>query len=351
MKRREFIKNTTLALSLCPFLSACTGEKDKFYLEDDQLPKHVRLDICTLCQLNCVECFMRKDEENIRKQGGFGYVDFETFKNFIDKHPFIEKINVSNHGEIFLNPDLDKILEYAYQKGVVLGANSGVNLNTISEETAENLVKYQFELLCVSIDGASQETYSIYRRGGDFNKVIENIKMINHFKEKYNSEFPIMFYKFIPFGHNEHEIEDAKKLAKELNMSISFDVNYAREYSPLKNPKKVMEQTGLVGLDYYIDDVYKRHEKTEGWFFCKSLFDEPQINFDGNLLGCCIQVNQGFGINVFKVGLKKALNSQKVLHAKHMVTDLSTPAPPDHICTHCQVYKYLKENNCTLAGV
>ena len=40
-----------------------------------------------------------------------------------------------------------------------------------------------------SIDGASSATYKIYRKGGDFETVMANIRKINEFKAKYQSAF------------------------------------------------------------------------------------------------------------------------------------------------------------------
>ena len=141
-------------------------------------PKHIQLDLCSMCQLKCVKCPM--DNPPTRRQlFGWGYLKFEDFKNFVDKNKYIKSIETSRMGEIFLNPDLDKIIKYAFDKKIELTAGNGVNLNYLKEETAENLVKYKFKRLTISIDGATPETYAIYRRGGDFNKVIENIKLIN----------------------------------------------------------------------------------------------------------------------------------------------------------------------------
>ena len=307
--------------------------------------------MCNLCQLNCVECWIRKCENKFREKDLFGYVCFETFKKFLEDNPFAKTIETSLQGEIFLNPDLDKILQHAYEKNVILTSHTGVNLNTITPKTAEALVKYQFRTMTVSIDGASQEVYSIYRRGGNFNKVIENIKMINYFKEKYKSNFPHLVYKFILFGHNEHEIEKAKALAKELNMEMQFDINFSPEYSPLKNPQRVRELTGLLGEgnfnfleNAYNDFITKRID----WFHCITLLREPQITVKGDFAGCCCINEPSFGINVFELGLEKTLNSEKILYAKRMLTDSNTLARKDIPCSYCHVYKFLKSGNRTI---
>jgi len=118
----------------------------------------------------------------------------------------LKRIELAKKGEIFLNPALLSMLELAHQRGVKLTADAGVNLNKVRPEVLEGLVKYQFLSLVCSIDGASEETYSIYRVRGKFTNVIDNIRKINELKQQYRSPFPELTWKFIVFGHNEHEL-------------------------------------------------------------------------------------------------------------------------------------------------
>ena len=75
--------------------------------------------------------------------------------------------------------------------------------------------------MTVALDGASNETYKIYRVGGDFERVIAHIRTINAFKQRYKTDLPKMTWQFIAFGHNEHEIEKARNMAVELKMDFS----------------------------------------------------------------------------------------------------------------------------------
>src|SRR5262249_43489937 len=147
--------------------------------------------------------------------------------------------------EIFLNPALLSILELAHQRGVKLTAHTGVNLNKVRPEVLEGLVKYQFRHLTCSIDGASGETYSIYRVRGKFANVIENIRKINELKQQYSSPFPELVWKFIIFGHNEHELPVARELARELDMRFQTAMNHSRTYSPVRDQEAVRAATGL----------------------------------------------------------------------------------------------------------
>ena len=141
----------------------------KYGLLNDQ----IRIEASTLCQLNCPRCIKTTEGRDVL---GSGYLKFADFKKFIDSHPEFRHIELSNYGEMLLNPELLDIVRYAHEKGIGLTANNGVNLNTINENMAEGLVKYGFRSMIVSIDGASEGVYKIYRRGGNFNTVIDNIK-------------------------------------------------------------------------------------------------------------------------------------------------------------------------------
>src|SRR5262249_46636579 len=224
---------------------------------------------------------------------------FEDFRKLLDDNPGLKSIELSNWGEIFLNPALLSVLELAHERGVELAANNGVNLNKIRPEVLEGLVRYQFRRLVCSIYGASQETYSIYRVRGKFANVINNIRKINELKQRYNSPFPELAWKFVVFGHNEHEVPVAREMARELGMSFATTMNWDPNYSPLRDPEAVPD-------DY--DQSY-----------CHQLWDDPQINWDGKVLGCCVNFWGDFGGNAFRDGLTASVNTEQIQYARAMV--------------------------------
>lgn len=370
MDRRDFIKNSLLLLG-CSCVAGgakswlentsegimLQGEFDGFKLKKDylterykdksELPKKIRIDACTLCQLNCPCCNLRTNPELVKNGCGLGYLPFEKYKKFVDEYTF-EEIQLSQNGEIFLNPELYDIIKYSYKKNIDLVDYVGTNLNYLPDKVAEALVKYQFKCLTVSIDGATPEIYSIYRRGGDFNTVIENIKKINFYKKKYNSKYPELTYKFIVFGHNEHEIDKAKVLAKKLNMKMLFSQNFAPTYSPIRNLKLVKKKTGIdpeISYGYSMAAQYK--ENNIAWFPCKLLWYAPQLNWDGKVLGCCNVFAGDFGGNAFNDGLLNALNHPKMIYAKNMLTKNAKPIKGIP-CSDCFIFPTLKKMNLVI---
>jgi MoaA/NifB/PqqE/SkfB family radical SAM enzyme len=178
--------------------------------------RRIRLDASTACQLRCPACPTASGE--VGEKIGTGFLRFETFRRIVDESPWLSVIELSNWGEIFLNPHLPEIVKYAYAKNVRLLAHNGTNLNTVREEVLEALVRYRFHHLSVSIDGASPETYRIYRVRGDFDTVIANVKKLNEYKRLHRSRYPTLRWQFVAFGHNQHEIEKARTLARSLGI-------------------------------------------------------------------------------------------------------------------------------------
>ena len=305
-----------------------------------QLPTKVRLDASTLCQLKC--CPIQK-EMTIGK----GYLKFEDFKNFILKNNYIKEVELANNGEIFLNPDLIHIIKYAHNNNIILTANGGTNFNTVSDEVLEALVKFHFQSITIAIDGVSQEVYSIYRVNGDFNKVIDNIKKLNAYKAKYNSKFPQLAWQFIIMENNENDIVAAKIMAQQLDMQIWFKLTWDRKYKP-KNVELIRRETGLLSLTR--DELLINEKKIYASNLCNQLWDAPQINYDGLLLGCCVVHKDDFGINVFKKGLEKALKSKNYNYAKKMLLgQVGILKKNKNIpCVNCSIFKRMNEHKIFL---
>jgi MoaA/NifB/PqqE/SkfB family radical SAM enzyme len=90
-------------------------------------PRRIRLEPSSFCQLRCPSCPTTSGA--IHPAVGSGFLKFEDFQRLLDLNPNLERIEISNYGEVFLNPHLLKILEYADRKGVSITMENGVNLN------------------------------------------------------------------------------------------------------------------------------------------------------------------------------------------------------------------------------
>ena len=324
---------------------------EKYYKEaynnEEELPSQIRLDLCTVCQLRCRSCYMVTEPEKVKNGCGIGYLKFKDFKKFIDLNPHIREIEYSNSGEIFLNPDFAKIIEYAHSKGIIQHARNGVNLNYLSDEQAEALVKYNFDSITVSLDGASQETYEKYRVGGNFQAVINNIKKIVSYKKLYNSFYPVINWKYIVMGINEKDIVKAKELAPTLGIdSFYFKTAWNNDF-PIIDKDFVRRETGIQEFNIFsspLEQLEEYNNCVNQWFYCDYLWSAPQINWDGQVLGCCCNFTENFGKNALNKSLIKTLNLQKIIYAKTMIQGIA-PASKNIPCYNCFVYREMKNAN------
>lgn len=303
-------------------------------------PRRVRIDASTTCQLKCPSCPTGTGET--QKKLGLGFLKFKDFKNFINNHPWVSIIELSNWGEIFFNEELIEIMKYAHENHISLYADNGVNLNDVKHEVLKAMVRYKFKRITCSIDGASQEIYSIYRVNGGFQKVIENIKNLNKFKTHYRSRYPVLKWQFIPFGHNEIEIAQARKLAGELGMTfflkLSWENLYTDPFSPIKNADLIKKETGLAVANR--TDFREKYGE-EYMKSCLGLWTDPQINYDGRVLGCSVNYWGDYG-NAFQEGLDKCMNNKKINYAREMLMGRQQDKK-DIPCTQCKIFKKMAE--------
>ena len=306
-------------------------------------PRSVCLDASTVCQLKCPACPTAKGA--VAKGIGAGFLRFDDFKKFIDENAGLSQIELSNWGEIFLNPELKDIIQYASKKKVGLSAYNGVNLNQATDDVLEALVKYRFRGLSVSIDGASQEVYATYRVNGDYERIMENIAKINRFKKEYRSRYPRLEWQFVAFGHNEHEISQAKARARELNMGFHLRLNwddlYTDAFSPIKDRDLIRRETGLGVADR--EEFERKYGRSYIDRICQELWLSPRVNYDGRLLGCSINYWHDYG-NIFERGLENCLKSEALNRAKQMLLGLQE-SREETACSNCRVYADRKKNN------
>ena len=143
-------------------------------------PRSIQIDASSHCQLACPVC--PTADGRTRTALGVGHLNVADFEALLDNNPEILHVELSNYGEMFLNPHLPELFAAAYRRKVVVSGNNGVNLNFARDETLEAVVQYRVRSLTCSIDGATQATYSKYRRNGNIDNVLKHIDIILDYK-------------------------------------------------------------------------------------------------------------------------------------------------------------------------
>jgi len=167
-----------------------------------------------------------------------------------------------------------------------------------------------------------------------FDRVIEHIKTINYYKELHQSQYPILIWQFVVLSHNEHEIEMAQELANQLSMQFKLKLSWDEKIAQVKNPELIRKYLGAATRSEYLQSQGEEYLQKS---ICSQLWNSPQINWDGQLLGCCYNYWGGFG-DVFESTLEDTLNNDQINYARQML--VGDAEPKEGIpCTSCGHYK------------
>jgi MoaA/NifB/PqqE/SkfB family radical SAM enzyme len=294
-------------------------------------PDRIRLEASSYCQLRCPSCPTAIG--TIDAAVGRGFLTARQFEQLLENNPFVREVELSNYGEILLNPELPAILEAACLHKVVVRADNGVNLNSASEQALDAIVKYRLRSMTCSVDGASNETYKQYRVRGSFDRVIAHVRRINELKARYRSPYPILLWQFIVFGHNEHELPAARRMAADLGMRFRAKLSWDPDFSPIRDGTLVANEAGATSRA----DFTARKGKDYMSGICHQLWNAPQINWDGRVLGCCRNFWGEFGGNAFDEGVAAVVSSERMSYARAMLEG-KQPARDDIPCTSCEIY-------------
>jgi radical SAM protein with 4Fe4S-binding SPASM domain len=183
------------------------------------IPVIAQVEPSNFCNLSCPLCLTTSQTGSRSRT----LLPFNTFKRFIDDvGEYLLLIVLWNWGEPFLNPDIFRMIRYAKTKNIIV--HSSTNGNVIfDEKRAEELVDSGIDTLIFGVDGATEETYRKYRKGGSLKNVIDSIRNIVGVKARRNSKKPFLNLRFVVMQHNEGEIPLIKKLAADLGVDfLSF---------------------------------------------------------------------------------------------------------------------------------
>src|SRR5260221_10222796 len=75
-------------------------------------PQQIHLEASSFCQLRCPSCPTTTGA--IHPAVGSGFLKFDDFRKLLESAPALNSVEISNYGEVFLNPQLLRILEYAH---------------------------------------------------------------------------------------------------------------------------------------------------------------------------------------------------------------------------------------------
>jgi len=283
-------------------------------------PPIVMIEPTNICNLQCPLCPSGAGKLSRER----GYMSLKMFKKIVDeieKYSFM--ILLWNQGEPFLNPNLLDMIEYAHAKKLYIMTSSNANILP----SAKDIVNSGLDMILISLDGATQETYDKYRQSGSLENVVNNVRELVKAKKEmaeYSSkrsagkEKPRLqiVNQFLVMKHNEHEIDRVKQITKELEFDATVLKTvqiYTKEditnYLP-KNPKyrRYKVSTDNFELKYGIKNR------------CFRIWSQPVINWNGDMSVCCFDKDIEYSIgNIKKAQFYELWKSKRMMLFRQII--------------------------------
>lgn len=242
------------------------------------LPTIVEIEPTTSCNLRCPQC-----PSGLREfTRDTGMLDLPLYKKVIDElYPELVYLILYFQGEPFLNKFFLEFVKYAASKNIYTATSS--NAHYFTDEMAKATVESGLDRLIISIDGTTQDTYGKYRIGGNLEKVIEGTQNLLRWKKELNKKTPHIIWQFIAFKHNEHQIPEIKKLAKQIGVN-ELGIKTAQIYDYQHTDELIPENNKLA-----------RYKKTDAGYVIKNkllnhcwrMWRGSVITWDGLVVPCC----------------------------------------------------------------
>jgi MoaA/NifB/PqqE/SkfB family radical SAM enzyme len=197
------------------FLAALSNRRRRA-IQVDSLPFDLTIDLTSACQLQCPYCSTGNGTIS-RQRAIMKDERYDSLMRNVGDHCFI--VWYFSNGEPLLHKRFGQLIATTKQQQIFSVISTNLSL-PLSEAFLTSLVTSGLGMISVSMDGATSETYRQYRRGGDFDLVVENIQRLIALKNRLGLIYPLIEWRFLRFQHNEHEEDAARALAVSLGVDL-----------------------------------------------------------------------------------------------------------------------------------
>ncbi len=244
------------------------------------MPAAVNVELTNVCNLFCPECPSGAGLLTRAK----GYMSIDLFDKIISElKPYLLNLNLYFQGESMLHPDFFRFVSMAGGIKITVSTNG----HFLTDENITKLIFSDISRLIISLDGTDQSTYSVYRRGGDFETVYNGLRKLIERKRK-NGSGPDIVVQYLVHKHNEHQIPAIKNLARENGFKLQ-----------LKSMQIISND-----FDQWLPSIerFRRYIRDENGYRLKNRLKNrclrswfnPVITWDGDVLPCCFDKDGNF---------------------------------------------------------
>ncbi len=286
-------------------------------------PFSLSLETAAICNLRCPECAIGcQKTQRLKKLMDLSL--FERLLKHYKKSAFY--CNLYFQGEPFLNPELPAMIRKCkYHRYYTVISTNGHFLN---KENCIKIIQAGLDKLIISLDGADQQTYQTYRKGGDFHLVTEGIRLLSETRKQLGSKHPFVVIQFLVNKTNEHQVQEIKRLSKDLGAN-SLEYKSMQIYSDEGLEKF---STTLKKYNRYRAENNSKSKKSNKKRGCFRLWSHAVFTSEGRMVACCFDKTPDHASGLFEPDKRDLWHSETMDDLRYRL--LNNKDLPE-ICLNC----------------
>jgi len=257
--------------------------------------KVIHIELTEKCNLSCLMCDRNKSGGKVNQYLSNRELTINEFKKAFSPK-FIKQLKriyfCGNYGDPIISKDVMEILKYCRT------SNPEMKLSLITNASFRNS-EWWSELAGIvnsvrfSIDGL-KDTHKIYRQNANFDLIIKNAKT-------YVDAGGYAIWDYLVFGHNEHQVEEARELSNQIGFNEFVVKKTGRFFSNvslkgkdnhkgLTKPTQEKNRNKSLGKEQTLINKYGSMESylDQTIIDCKVLKqNEIFVSAEGIILPCC----------------------------------------------------------------
>lgn len=277
-----------------------------------RFPTYVMLDVTNRCNAACVHCPQSVGFPGVEKTTFAPLEKIERLLSECDGEQ-VDFLRITADGEPLLHPDIYDIIALA-KRTDIKSVGLTTNGSAMNVDNAGKLLDAGLDVIDVSLDAASEESFAKIRVGLSYQRTIENLKTLIRLRNARHHHLKVMV-SFVKQPDNAHEAAAFKELWEPVVDMVLF-----RDFHTNVNATPEAQKGG-------------EETKDRRWP-CPHVFRRTILGYDGNIKFCPIDWQSGSVLEPYGEEPIDALWQGDTYHALRM-HHLNDSYPADSFCGPC----------------
>lgn len=206
--------------------------------------------VCNLCCKFCPTTYLNNSDEQ----------KFMNLKDIQKLEPYLKMtkwVYLQGWGEPLLNKEVWDITNLVKSTNARVGFTTNGTL--LTEETIKKIIKYQIDLVSISIAGATPQTHERLRVNSQLLNIINSIKLLIKAKKQSPKNLPLITLSYMLTTESIHELPESVRMGYDLGVDDFYTTNLDYIFSEDTNKSKVFSWQNE-NIDKYHQIIKKTEE-------------------------------------------------------------------------------------------